>query len=199
LQTTLTVRTQKAERPARLRAAYSAPASARVSRQVRGARCAGFVGRCERTGFLARCAWKVQRICIWDTDSLTKSGKSTDSFTLLGKNYRFFEEIRRVKDRLRGPKFWAWKLYYVWAILLRHGEKNRQNHSDLVHFSGKSFRHGEKIRLAPGVRWLRAAYSAPASARVSRPAHDPGSYRQPGEKLTSLAAFTHKKPGIHTK
>ena len=32
--------------------------------------------------------------------------------------------------------------------MFRHGEKNRQNHSDLVHFSGKSFRHGEKIRLA---------------------------------------------------
>ena len=40
----------------------------------------------------------MQRICVWDTDSLTKSGKSTDSFMFLGKSYRFFAEIRRTAD-----------------------------------------------------------------------------------------------------
>ena len=40
---------------------------------------------------------------------MTKSGKSTVSFTFLGRSYRFFAEIRRVKDRLRGPKFLSLK------------------------------------------------------------------------------------------
>ena len=44
-------------------------------------------------------AWKVQRICVCATESLTKSGKSTDSLMLLGKSYRFFEEIRRKRVR----------------------------------------------------------------------------------------------------
>ncbi|EWC94833.1 hypothetical protein HMPREF1493_1043 [Atopobium sp. ICM42b] len=35
---------------------------------------------------------------------MTKSGKSTVSFAFLGKIYRFFAEIRRMKDRLRGPR-----------------------------------------------------------------------------------------------
>ena len=37
----------------------------------------------------------MQRICKSGTDSLMKSGKSTDSLMLLGKSYRFFVEIRR--------------------------------------------------------------------------------------------------------
>ena len=37
----------------------------------------------------------MQRICKSDTDSLTKSGKSTDSLMISGKSYRFFAEIRR--------------------------------------------------------------------------------------------------------
>ena len=40
----------------------------------------------------------MQRICVWDTDSLMKSGKSTDSFMFSGKRYRFFAEIRRAAD-----------------------------------------------------------------------------------------------------
>ena len=40
---------------------------------------------------------------------MTKSGKSTDSFTFLGKIYRIFDEIRRVKDRLSGPEFLSLK------------------------------------------------------------------------------------------
>ncbi len=38
-----------------------------------------------------------------------KSGKSTVSFTFLGKIYRFFDEIRRVKDRCFGPEFLSLK------------------------------------------------------------------------------------------
>ena len=40
---------------------------------------------------------------------MQKSGKSTVSFTFLGKSYRFFEEIRHVKDRSFGPKFLSLK------------------------------------------------------------------------------------------
>ena len=50
-----------------------------------------------------RPALKVQRICICGTDSLTKSGKSTDSLMLLGKSYRFFEEIRRAQAYAQLP------------------------------------------------------------------------------------------------
>ena len=92
-------------------------------------------------------AWKVQRICILNTDSLTKSGKSTDSFTLLGKIYRFFAEIRRVKDRLRGPEFLSLKAALCLSKFTQTWREKPANSSDLVHFSGKSFRHGEKIRL----------------------------------------------------
>lgn len=51
-------------------------------------------------------------------------------------------------------------------------------HSDLVHFSGKSFRLGEKIRRAQVYAKL-----APPAWRETRP----------------LPAFPHKKPGIYTK
>ena len=36
---------------------------------------------------------------------MTKSGKSTVSFAFLGKIYRFFDEIRRIKDRRFSPEF----------------------------------------------------------------------------------------------
>ena len=66
-----------------------------------------------------------------------KSGKSTVSFTFLGKIYRFFAEIRRVKDRLRGPEFLSLKaasclskFTQTWrekpAKPLRHGVLFRQ-------------------------------------------------------------------------
>ena len=42
----------------------------------------------------------MQRICKSDTDSLTKSGKSTDSLMLSGKIYRIFAEIRRTLGAL---------------------------------------------------------------------------------------------------
>ena len=36
---------------------------------------------------------------------MTKSGKSTDSFTYLGRSYRFFAEIRHVLTRVLSPNF----------------------------------------------------------------------------------------------
>jgi len=55
----------------------------------------------------------------------------------------------------------------------------------MVRFSGKSFRLGEKIRLHKRVSAANQAHSrlAPPAWRETRP----------------LAAFPHKKPGIHTK
>ena len=109
---------------------------------------------------------------------MQKSGKSTDSFTLLGKIYRFFDKIRRVKDRLRGPEFLSLKAASCLSKFTQTWREKPANSSDLVHFSGKSFRHGEKIRRAAGAQQL-----APPTWREPRP----------------LAAFPHKKPSIHTK
>jgi len=96
----------------------------------------------------------VQRICICSTDSLQKSGKSTDSFTFLGKIYRFFAEIRRVKDRLRGPEFLSLKAASCLSKFTQTWREKPANSSDMVYFSGKSFRHGEKIRRAAGAQQL---------------------------------------------
>ena len=52
----------------------------------------------------------------------------------------------------------------------------------MVYFSGKSFRHGEKIRRASGAQQAHSGL-APPTWRETRP----------------LAALSHKKPGIHTK
>ena len=120
----------------------------------------------------------MQRICICSTDSLQKSGKSTDSFMLLGKIYRFFAEIRREKDRLRGPEFLSLKAASCLSKFTQTWREKSANSSDMVYFSGKSFRHGEKIRRAAGAQQL-----APPVWRETHP----------------LAAFPHKKPGIHTK
>ena len=120
----------------------------------------------------------MQRICNCSTDSLTKSGKSTDSFTFLGKIYRFFAEIRREKDRLRGPEFLSLKAASCLSKFTQTWREKPANSSDMVYFSGKSFRHGEKIRRAAGAQQL-----APPTWREPRP----------------LAAFPHKKPDIHTK
>ena len=88
----------------------------------------------------------MQRICILDTDSLTKSGKSTVSFAFLGKIYRFFDEIRHVKDRSFGPEFLNLKAASCLSEFTQTWRENRQNYSDFVYFSGKLLRHGEKIR-----------------------------------------------------
>ena len=63
----------------------------------------GFLAKCRCELRLEKSALKVQRICICATDSLTKSGKSTDSLMYLGKIYRFFEEIRRTSGSRRPP------------------------------------------------------------------------------------------------
>ena len=99
----------------------------------------------------------MQRICNCSTDSLQKSGKSTDSFTYLGKIYRFFAEIRRVKDRLRGPEFLSLKAASCLSKFTQTWREKPANSSDMVYFFGKSFRHGEKIRRVPGRIRLRRA------------------------------------------
>ena len=120
----------------------------------------------------------MQRICICGTDSLTKSGKSTDSFTFLGRSYRFFAEIRHVLTRVLSPNFASLKTPPCLSKTAQTWREKPANSSDMVLFSGKSFRLGEKIRLTAGSCQL-----TPPAWRETRP----------------LAALSHKKPGIHTK
>jgi len=87
---------------------------------------------------------------------LQKSGKSTDSFMLLGKIYRFFAEIRRVKDRLSGPEFLSLKTLPCLSKTAQTWREKPAKPLRLGVFSGKSFRHGEKIRLAPGAQQARS-------------------------------------------
>ena len=110
----------------------------------------------------------MQRICNCSTDSLQKSGKSTVSFTFLGKIYRIFDEIRRVKDRLRGSEFLSLKATSCLNKFTQTWREKPANRSDMARKSGAQ------------------------QARSS-------SHRPPGEKPRPLAAFPHKKPGIHTK
>ena len=79
---------------------------------------------------------------------MTKSGKSTVSFTLLGKIYRFFDEIRRMKDRLSGPEFLSLKAASCLSKFTQTWREKPANPSDFVYFSSKLLRHGEKIRHA---------------------------------------------------
>ena len=97
---------------------------------------------------------------------------------LLGKTYRFFVEIRHVLTRVLSPNFASLKTLPCLSKFAQTWREKPANSSDMVRFSGKSFRLGEKIRLAVG------------SHSVLPP---------PGEKPRSLAALPHKKPGIHTK
>ena len=127
---------------------------------------------------------------------MTKSGKSTVSFTLLGKIYRFFDEIRRMKDRLSGPEFLSLKAASCLSKTAQTWREKPAKPLRLGVFSGKSFRHGEKIRRTP----VRSRLAPRANRAASgSPARDPGSHRPPGEKPGPLSAFPHKKPGIHTK
>ena len=109
---------------------------------------------------------------------MTKSGKSTDSFIYLGRSYRFFAEIRLVLTRVLSPNFASLKPPPCLSKTAQTWREKPANSSDMVRFSGKSFRLGEKIRLAAGSRQL-----ALPAWRETRP----------------LAALSHKKPGIHTK
>ena len=76
-----------------------------------------------------------------------KSGKSTVSFTYLGKSYRFFEEIRRVKIGCAAPNFASLKYASCLSETAQTWREKRANSSDMVCFSGKSFRHDNKTRL----------------------------------------------------
>ena len=82
---------------------------------------------------------------------MTKSGKSTDSFTYLGKSYRFFAEIRHVLTRVLSPNFASLKPPPCLSKTAQTWREKPANSSDMVRFSGKSFRLGEKIRLHESV------------------------------------------------
>ena len=76
-----------------------------------------------------------------------KSGKSTDSFAFLGKSYRFFEEIRRVKIGCAAPNFASLKTTSSLSKFTQTWREKPANSSDMVRFSGKLFRHDNKTRL----------------------------------------------------
>ena len=78
---------------------------------------------------------------------MTKSGKSTDSLTFSGKIYRFFAEIRHVLTRVLSPNFASLKTPPCLSKFTQTWREKPANSSDMVLFSGKSFRLGEKIRL----------------------------------------------------
>ena len=139
----------------------------------------------------------MQRICNYSTDSLTKSGKSTDSFTFLGKIYRFFAEIRREKDRLRGPKFLSLKAASCLSIFTQIWREKPANSSDMMCFSGKSSRHGEKIRRTkhtPGSLRARTAHLArtPSTSSVSAQETRHPHEIDTGSKSLSTCAHTRR-------
>ena len=78
---------------------------------------------------------------------MQKSGKSTVSFTYLGKSYRFFEEIRRVKIGCAAPNFASLKTTSSLSKFTQTWREKPANSSDMVRFSGKLFRHDNKTRL----------------------------------------------------
>ena len=136
----------------------------------------------------------MQRICNCSTDSLQKSGKSTDSFTLLGKSYRFFAEIRRVKDRLRCPEFLSLKTASCLSIFTQTWREKPANSSDMVCFSGKSSRHGEKIRRAAGSLRARTTHLARNPSTSSASAQET---RYPHEIDTGLKSLATCEPPAH--
>ena len=82
---------------------------------------------------------------------MRKSGKSTVSLTFSGKIYRFFAEIRRVLTRVLSPNFASLKPPPCLSKTAQTWREKPANSSDMVLFSGKSFRLGEKIRLHESV------------------------------------------------
>ena len=82
---------------------------------------------------------------------MQKSGKSTVSFTYLGKSYRFFAEIRHVLTGVLSPNFASLKPPPCLSKFTQTWREKPANSSDMVLFSGKSFRLGEKIRLHESV------------------------------------------------
>ena len=120
----------------------------------------------------------MQRICICGTDSLTKSGKSTVSLTFSGKIYRFFAEIRHVLTRVLSPNFASLKAPPCLSKFTQTWREKPANSSDMVRFSGKSFRLDEKIRLAAGshsahaTRLARNPSTSSAFAQETRYPHE---------------------------
>ena len=82
---------------------------------------------------------------------MTKSGKSTVSLTFSGKIYRFFAEIRHVLTRVLSPNFASLKAPPCLSKFTQTWREKPANSSDMVRFSGKSFRLDEKIRLHESV------------------------------------------------
>ena len=76
-----------------------------------------------------------------------KSGKYTVSFTYLGKSYRFFEEIRRVKTGCAAPNFASLKTTSSLSKFAQTWREKQANSSDMARFLGKLFRHDNKTRL----------------------------------------------------
>ena len=76
-----------------------------------------------------------------------KSGKSTVSFTYLGKSYRFFEEIRRMKIGCAAPNFVSLKTTSSLSETAQTWREKPANSSDMARFAGKLFRHDNKTRL----------------------------------------------------
>ena len=69
----------------------------------------------------------------------------------LGRSYRFFEEIRHVLTRVLSPNFASLKTPPCLSKFTQTWREKPANSSDMVLFSGKSFRLGEKIRLHESV------------------------------------------------
>ena len=125
---------------------------------------------------------------------MQKSGKSTVSFTFLGKIYRFFAEIRRMKDRHFGPEFLSLKAA---SCLSEFTQTWREK-------PAKPLRLGVLFRQIVQTWRENQAHSCPQQAHSclhqarpgalrSRGARDPGSHHPPGEKTGPLPAFPHKK------
>ena len=93
-----------------------------------------------------------------------KSGKSTVSFTYLGKSYRFFEEIRRVKIGCSAPNFASLKHASCLSKTAQTWREKQANSSDIACFSSKLLRHDNKTRL---LRYVGAGLSFKPSCRSS--------------------------------
>ncbi len=93
-----------------------------------------------------------------------KSGKSTVSLTYLGKSYRFFEEIRRVKIGCAAPNFASLKTTSSLSKFTQTWREKQANSSDIACFSGKLLRHDNKTRL---LRYVGAGLSFKPSCRSS--------------------------------
>ena len=104
---------------------------------------------------------------------MKKSGKSTVSFTYLGKSYRFFAEIRRVLTRVLSPNFASLKTPPCLSKTAQTWREKPANSSDMVCFSGKSFRLGEIIRLASGAPPARPELIPARAERTDRLARNP--------------------------